>query len=123
MRTVYILLGLLMVAFAAVQYNDPDGPLWAAIYLVPAVWALLAAFKPLLVRAPAGRALLWVSAAAGLAGVVYYWPTMPGFWHQEVWWVEETAREGMGMMIAFAVLLVVLFGAHRKLARPGAQAA
>ena len=47
MRTVYILLGLLMVAFAAVQYNDPDGPLWAAIYLVPAVWALLAAFKPL----------------------------------------------------------------------------
>ena len=33
---------------------------------------------------------------------------MPGFWRKDVWWVEETAREGMGMMIAFAVLLAVL---------------
>jgi hypothetical protein len=39
---------------------------------------------------------------------------MTGFWRKDVWWVEETAREGMGMMIAFVVLVVVLFNAHRK---------
>lgn len=114
MRFLYIVPGLLMIAFAAVQYNDTDGPLWAVIYLVPAAWALLAAFRPRVLRAPAGKSLLWACAAAALAGVVYYWPTMPGFWHQKVWWVEETAREGMGMMIAFTVLVVVLFSAHRK---------
>jgi len=71
-------------------------------------------FRPRVLRAPAGKSLLWACAVAGLAGVVYYWPTMPGFWHKDIWWVEETAREGMGMMIAFAVLVVVLFSAHRK---------
>ena len=117
MRYVHIVLGLLMIAFAAVQYNDPDTLVWATIYLIPAVWALLAAFRPSVVRSSAARSLLWLSALAGLAGVVYYWPAMPGFWHKEVWWVEETAREGMGMMIAFAVLVLELFSAHRKLVR------
>jgi hypothetical protein len=27
---------------------------------------------------------------------------------KDVWWVEETAREGMGVMIGLAVLVVVL---------------
>jgi hypothetical protein len=117
MRYLYILPGLLMIAFAAVQYNDPDVLVWATIYLIPAAWALLAAFRPRLVRARAGKSLLWASTLAGLVGVIYYWPTMPGFWHKEVWRVEETAREGMGMMIAFAVLLAVLFSAHFKPAR------
>ena len=42
---VNILLGLVMVAFAAVQYNDPDALLWIVIYLVPAAWAFAAAFR------------------------------------------------------------------------------
>jgi uncharacterized protein (TIGR03382 family) len=33
---------------------------------------------------------------------------MPEFWRKDVWWVEETAREGMGVMIALGVLVVVL---------------
>jgi len=114
MRYLYVLPGLVMIVFAAVQYNDPDILLWATIYLIPAIWSMLAAFRPNAIRSAPGRALLWVSALAGLAGVVYYWPTMPGFWHKDVWRVEETAREGMGMMIAFAVLVAVLFSAHRK---------
>lgn len=114
MRYLYIVPGLLMIGFAAVQYNDPDTLVWATIYLIPAAWSLLAAFRPSVLRTPAGKALLWACVLAGLAGVVYYWPTMPGFWHKEVWRVEETAREGMGMMIAFAVLIAVLFSAHRK---------
>jgi hypothetical protein len=116
MRTLHILLALLMLSFVAVQYNDPDGPLWAVIYLIPAAWALLAAFRLAVVRSSAGKSFLWASTAAGLAGVIYYWPTMSDFWRKDVWWAEETAREGMGMMIAFVVLVVVLFSAHRKTA-------
>ena len=108
MRYLHILLGLVMVAFAAVQYNDPDALLWIVIYLVPAAWAFAAAFRPAQVRSLAGERLLWLSVAIGAGTTVFYWPTMPGFWRKDVWWVEETAREGMGVMIAFAILLVVL---------------
>ena len=108
MRYVLILPGLLMVAFAAVQYNDPDALEWATIYLVPAAWCFSAAFRPARVQSLAGERLLWASVAVGAALTVYYWPTVPNFWVKDVWWVEETAREGMGMMIAFAVLLAVL---------------
>lgn len=108
MRYVNMLFGLLMVAFAAVQYNDPDALLWIVIYLVPAAWAFAAAFRLAQVRSPAGTRLLWVSLVVGVATTVYYWPTMPGFWRKDVWWVEETAREGMGVMIALAVLFIVL---------------
>ena len=107
-RYLLVLPGMVMVAFAAVQYNDPDALLWATIYLVPAAWAFAAAFRPAQVCSLAGERLLWASVAAGAALTVFYWPTMPGFWRKDVWWVEETAREGMGMMIAFAVLLAVL---------------
>lgn len=108
MRYVLMLLGLLMVAFAAVQYNDPDALLWIVIYLVPAAWAFAAAFRPLGVRTLAGERLLWATTAIGVGAMVFYWPTMPQFWRRDVWWVEETAREGMGVMIGVAVLLVVL---------------
>lgn len=108
MRTVNMLLGLLMVVFAALQYNDPDPLLWIFIYLVPAGWAFAAAFRLAQVRSQAGERLLWATLVVGAATTVYYWPTMPAFWRKEVWWVEETAREGMGVMIALAVLLVVL---------------
>lgn len=114
MRYVNILLGLVMLSFVAVQYNDPDGPLWMAIYLVPAAWAFAAAFRLPKVRSPVGMRWLWASVAVGLAATIFYWPEMPGFWRKEVWWVEETAREGMGVMIGFGVLLVVLATALRK---------
>ena len=45
-RGVNLVLGLVMVGFAAVQYNDPDGPLWSLYYLVPAGWSLAAALRP-----------------------------------------------------------------------------
>ncbi len=108
MRYVNIVLGLLMVAFAAVQYNDPDALLWIVIYLIPAAWAFAAAFRLPQVRSPAGERLLWATLIVGAATTVYYWPTVPEFWRKDVWWVEETAREGMGVMIGLAVLFVVL---------------
>jgi hypothetical protein len=108
MRYVLMLLGLLMVSFAGVQYNDPDAPLWIVIYLVPAAWAFVAAFRPATVRSLNAERLLWATLAVGAGTMVFYWPTVPYFWRKEVWWVEETAREGMGVMIGFVVLIVVL---------------
>lgn len=107
MRAVYMFCALLMLAFTGVQYNDPDGVWWGLIYLVPTVWALIAAFRPNLLAKPQVKRLLWISVAAGLVGVIFYWPDVDNWWLKEVWWVEETAREGMGMMIDFAVLVLV----------------
>lgn len=106
MRYVNIVLCILMVLFAAVQYNDPDAFLWIAVYLVPAIWAGLAAFRLDYLRRNAPMAALAVCMVAGLLGVVYYWPDTPGFWRKDVWWIVETAREGMGMMIVTVVMLV-----------------
>jgi hypothetical protein len=113
MKYLNIVLSVLMILFAGVQYNDPDGLLWAVIYLIPAIWAGLVAFRPAFVRGTWPLALLGACVAAGLAGVLYYWPKTPEFWRREVWWETETAREGMGMMFAAAVLIVAFLSAWR----------
>jgi membrane protein YdbS with pleckstrin-like domain len=121
MRYLNMLLGLAMLGFVAVQYNDPDGWLWAIYYIVPAAWAFLAAFRLDLVRSTQGKRWLWACVAVWLGLVIFYWPTMPGFWRREVFMVEvegEGAREGMGLMIAWATLLVAWFSARR----PGERA-
>jgi hypothetical protein len=122
MRYVNIVLGLLMLSFVAVQYNDPDGPLWMAIYMLPCAWAFAAAFRLEKVRSPAAMKWLWASLVLGLFGVVYYWPQAPEFWRKDVWWHDEEAREGMGVMIGFGVLVVVLATALRKPSPAAAQA-
>ena len=60
---------------------------------------------------------LVLTTAAAVAGTVYYWPRVPGWWRKDVWWNEETAREGMGMMIVTVTLLVILFTAWRARSR------
>lgn len=108
MRIVNGVLGLLLLLFAAVQVNDPDGPFWIAAYGVGALWTLLAALAPAaLARLPA-ILLLAATLVIALAGVARFWPTAPGWWRTEVWWATETAREGMGMMIVAAALLAPL---------------
>jgi hypothetical protein len=47
-----------MLLFVAVQYNDPDGPLWMVLYGVPAIWAGLAWMRPQLLLRPAPLLLL-----------------------------------------------------------------
>jgi hypothetical protein len=114
MRWLNLLLALAMIGFAAVQYNDPDWLLWVAYYGVPALWALVAGFRHRLLQRMQWRGALWACAAGWAALVWFYWPQVPQFWRRDVWWQEETAREGMGLMIALAVLLVALFTAYRK---------
>lgn len=116
LRAFNLLLCAAMLAAVAVQYNDPDGPLWMLYYGVPAFWAGLMVWRPSLPQPPGRwRLALWASLAFSAGLMVFYWPPMPGFWRKDVWWVEEAAREGMGLMIAFAVVAAIV--AQAMLAR------
>lgn len=106
MRFVSAVFCLLMILFMAVQYNDPDALYWIVIYGVAALWCGVAAFKPIVFSNPLWRRLLLATMVLAVVGVVWHWPRTPGFWQQEVWWVTETAREGMGMMIALLAVIV-----------------
>ena len=114
MKIVCGVLCALMVLFVAVQYNDPDGPLWMLIYGVGAVWAGLAAARLPLVQSRPAFGLLIATLAAAIAGMVYYWPKTAGWWRVDIWWDVETAREGMGMMILAVVLAIVVYTASRR---------
>ena len=118
MRILNGVLSIIMILFAAVQYNDPDGIFWAAIYGIGAAWCAAAALRPgLLAAAGPARALYWLSLAAAVIGVAWFWPHTPGWWRQDVWWRTETAREGMGVMILFAAIAIAGLTARRR--RPG----
>lgn len=127
LRFVNVVLGLMMVGFAAVQYNDPDMPLWVLMYAVPAVWMYAVTIRLQgVVGSPDLMRLLWATVAFYVVAVISLWPTMPNFWRKEVWVVEETAREGMGVMIALGVVLVALLNTRLKgaaRAAPGSAAA
>jgi hypothetical protein len=111
MRYVNMVLGALMVLFALVQYNDPDPYVWVPIYLVSGAWAFAAAFRLRWFAARSAQVLLAATLVAYVGLTIFYWPQTPGFWRKDVWWVDEEAREGMGMMIALAVLLLASLSA------------
>jgi len=96
---------VVMVGFAAVQYNDPDAILWILIYGLTALWAGLAAFRP---ASFAHNQLLLaaygVTLVAIVVGAIYDRPHSIFDWHE-----NELVREGLGLIIATAVLLVVAF--------------
>ena len=94
-----------MLLFIAVQINDPDGLVWAAIYAVPALLMLLVVARPNCFTALNGKIVRWLAVALMVVGTVVFWPKTPGFWQQSVWWETESAREGMGMMVALMVTL------------------
>lgn len=112
MRLVNGVFACLLILFAVVQFNDPDGPFWALAYGIGALWCAVAALRAALYATPAFLAYV-ASLAAAIAGVVWFWPRTPNFWMQDVWWETETAREGMGMMILAIALLAAGFVALR----------
>jgi len=114
MRIVSAVFCILMILFVVVQYNDPDALLWSVIYGVAGVWCGIAAFRPAQLASDWGRPALLITLVLAAGGVAWYWPKTPGFWHQEVWWVTETAREGMGMMIAFLAVGVAWLVGRRQ---------
>ncbi len=117
MRYLFFALMCLMVLFAGVQYNDPDGTMWMVIYAIPAVWCGLGVAVPALFKRNWVKWALWSTLLASVAGVVRFWPLTPRFWTTEVWYNVETAREGMGLMIVAGVLVTLLL-CHGRRAKP-----
>ena len=115
LRIVNVILGLMMVGFTAVQYNDPDMPLWVLMYAVPAIWMYAVTYRLQgVLGSPDIMRLLWATAVFYVVAVIFLWPAMPNFWRKEVWIVEETAREGMGVMIALGVVLIAVLNTRLK---------
>lgn len=112
---------VVLVVFAAVQYNDPDYYLWIPVYAVSAAWTGMAAYDAGRLRRTSFAGGLVLCMVAAVVGTVWLWPTEAGFWHREVWWESETAREGMGMMVVTVALLVAALTAlvHRHRPRTG----
>lgn len=106
MRVVNGLFCLVFVAFALVQYNDPDAPYWAAIYALAAIWCGLAAFMPAVLTTHGTlRAAFLLSLLGALIGAVQFWPSGTAWWNGDVIWSDEPVREGLGMAIVFVGLL------------------
>lgn len=107
MRILCAVLAALLILFAAVQWNDPDGPIWMVIYSLGAIWCLIAALKPWLFGARPVAGLFGLCLIASIAGMFYFWPEVSNWWDIDVWWPEitgETSREGMGMMVLVVCL-------------------
>lgn len=106
MRIANGVFAVLLLLFAAVQYNDPDGPFWVVVYGIGCIWCVIATFKPTLFQLRAAKLLFSISCAGAVYGLVHFWPKTPNWWRQEVWWETETAREGMGMMVLLIALIL-----------------
>lgn len=108
MRILSAILGLLLIVFVAVQWNDPDGPMWMVIYGIGAIWCAIAAFRPGLFSIGIVSPLLALCLIAAIGGMIWFWPQVTDWWDINVWWPEvtgETSREGMGMMVLVLFLL------------------
>ncbi len=111
MKYFYALTMFIMLAFAALQYNDPDGLYWSIVYLVPAIALGFAAFNPDRLRSTVGRVLLLAAVLVLVTGTYVYWPTQQNFWMMDVWWDQEPVKEGMGVMIALLFTCTTLLRA------------
>lgn len=109
MKIANLLLGLLFIIFAALQYNDPDPLRWMAVYLLVAYVCIAAAFGKY------HRSALW-----GILGLVTIWMALclPDF----IAWVRmgspniaaemkattpyiENTREFLGLFICWVVVV------------------
>ena len=60
---------ILLILFAAVQYNDPDFALWFSIYAMAAAWAGVAAFRRVMGSSPSWHLALVRTGAPTPEGV------------------------------------------------------
>jgi cytochrome c biogenesis protein CcdA len=113
MRYFHLLLTLMLVVFAGLQYNDPDWYYWGPVYLVAALWSFLASRQPESIWSiPATRYGAMISIALFTLGFASLFSYLgPGWIH-----VEE-AREDLGYMICAATTSLALWDSWRTVAR------
>jgi hypothetical protein len=115
MRVANTALGVVLLFFAALQYNDPDALYWGAVYLFAAGFPLLALARPeSLARLPALRLAAWLCVGLFLLGFASLARTIGADWIH----VEE-AREAIGYLICAGATAFALFASRGGARRPG----
>lgn len=103
-RNLKIFLGLLLVSFAVVQYNDPDPFLWILFYTVGAFICISSAFA--LTKKTSLAMLVYVLICLGFA--IFNWPQeWLGFDQTSPPNINvEKARESIGLLISAAFVAI-----------------
>ena len=102
MRFVAAVMVIVFSGFALLQYDDPDGILWAMIYSVQVLVSLVVALG----RPPMGLPTLALMFAAGAAFL------SPELFQRE-WIHSEVGRESAGLIIGALWMLVLLIAQRR----------
>lgn len=93
-----IVVAILFLLFAILQFNDPDSLVWIAAYL----FAFLVTIPPIL-----GRHTFLP--AVGLIGYGFWFVTLAGSIGPD-WLQVEEAREALGLLLAMLWMGVLLYG-------------
>ena len=113
-RVFAIIMALVFIAFAVVQYNDPDPHIWIPIYLFPAILSGLMWWvkddRPLMLLS-----VLLVAALFYFVGAIYQWPE-----HWEGVALKngmktiniEEGRESLGLGVVFITLFIYWLVLH-----------
>jgi hypothetical protein len=120
MKAVNLFLALMFIAFAVVQFNDPDPLVWIAIYGGMAVICVLAAFRYY------PRNVMFVMLAFYLGYSFFFFKGVIEWWAQDDKsilfddlakmqhpYIEES-REFLGLMICIIVLIIHLLLSRRQ---------
>ena len=107
-RVVAATLGVMLLVFAGLQYNDPDPGIWIAAYVVAAAFSFGAALKKF------NRPILLLVAVIFFIASVAVWPVeFNGF----IGKMEgnpgvEEARESLGLLICVSCMIYNFFLSH-----------
>lgn len=118
-KSIGIILALLLISFAVMQYNDPDPAVWISIYIAAAALTLLATYGKVPVF------VLALACAASLLGAIYVWPEK--YEGLEVGGGDikniEEAREALGLLLIGLVFFfyAIMPGRLRTKASPYMQ--
>jgi peptidoglycan/LPS O-acetylase OafA/YrhL len=110
MRAVHIVLCVILLLFAALQYNDPDWYYWGLVYLLAAGWSALAALAPQRLQSwPPARIGAPVSVLLFLVGFASLAHELgPGWIH------NEEAREALGYLICAITTALSVWDTRRR---------
>lgn len=112
-------LAAVLVLFAALQLNDPDGLLWVGVYGSAAVWCIVAAQRPgLLSRVPALKLAAIASVVLYLVGFVFEIREFNAAFLSRSMMAPgvEATREAFGLLICAAVTAYVVWADGRRVA-------
>jgi hypothetical protein len=115
LRIAAAVMGLVFVAFAALQLNDPDPEIWATLYVAVALVSAAAAAGrpwPIAIAVLGVATLAWAAPLLLQLGAVT-WAEIFGSFTMKTAAIEES-REGLGLLIVSVWMAVLWFFQARR---------